>query len=528
MDTPGLKSLSENGLPPDSLVIEIELPEPSLADNTADADRLLRSVAAAVGTNELAIDLNLVRRLPALLRESGYRVKALVFATGKGFRVIHVAPARRTDQICGLAVDLGTTRVVLRLVDLEAGKALAETGLDNPQLEVGPDVLARIHHAAEPQGLDHLNSLIIDGLNRQITALAGRVGVNRRQIQIMTVAGNTAMTHLFLGLDPRWIIREPYIPAVNRPGLVRAVDLGLELAPGAMVYPFPNVGSYFGGDLLAGIVFAGLHELSEAALLVDVGTNAEVVLGNSEWMVACAGAAGPALEGGVTRMGMQAGPGVIDKVRIDPQTGTIEVHTIGQRPPVGICGSGLIDLAAQLFLAGMIDIRGKLQQAACGDLLSVSQGLARLTVVPAGKSGTGQDLTISQADLDSLVRSKAAMYTILETITATVAMELGRVNRFYIAGTFGSFIDPRSAVTIGMLPDLPLESYKILGNSSLEGATLALLSRGIPRVVSRICDRITYIELNVNQEFMNRFSAAKFIPHTDLSRFPSVQAALKG
>ncbi len=512
----------------DPLVIEVDLPEPSLADNTADADRLVRSLAAVVETDELAIDLHLVRRLPDLLRKSDYRVKALVFADGNGFRVLHAAPAGQEKKICGLAVDLGTTRVVLRLVDLAGAETLAETGLDNPQLEVGPDVLTRIHHAAEPEGLAHLNCLIMEGLNRAIAGICADAGIASDQVHLMAVAGNTVMTHLFLGLDPRWIIREPYIPVINRPGLTRASDLGLNLAPGAMVYPFPNVGSYFGGDLLAGIIYAGLDDLDEPAILVDVGTNAEVVLGNSEWMVACAGAAGPALEGGVTRMGMMAGPGVIDKVRIDPQSRRIEVRTIGNRPPVGICGSGLIDLAAQLFVAGMIDIRGKFRPEACGRLLTVEQGLARLTVVPAAESGTGRDLTISQADLDSLIRSKAAMYTILETITATVAMDLNRLERFYVAGTFGSFIDPRSAITIGMLPDLPLDSYHALGNSSLGGATLALLSRAVPGTVTRIRDRITYLELNVNQDFMNRFSAAKFIPHTDLSRFPSVKAALEG
>ncbi len=508
------------------LVVVIDMPEPSLADNTADADRLARSLAAVVGTGEIEIDLSLARQLPALLRESGYRVKAMVFADGKGFKVLHVAPADRKRLLCGLAVDLGTTRIVIRLVDVVRGKVLAETGLDNPQLAVGPDILTRIHHAAEPEGLDSLNALIIEGLNRAIAGICAEAGIETNQIHLMTVAGNTAMTHLFLGLDPRWIIREPYIPVINRPGLTRASDLGLELAPGAMVYPFPNVGSYFGGDLLAGIIYAGLDDLDEPAILVDVGTNAEVVLGNSEWLVACAGAAGPALEGGVTRMGMMAGPGVIDKVRIDPQSGKIRVHTIGQRPPVGICGSGLIDLAAQLFLAGMIDIRGRFQPEACGRLLSFEQGMARLTVVPAPESGTGRDLTISQADLDSLIRSKAAMYTILETITATVALDLNQLERFYVAGTFGSFIDPRAAITIGMLPDLPLDSYHALGNSSLGGATMALLSRDVPRSVSRIRDRITYLELNVNQDFMNRFSAAKFLPHTDLSRFPSLKSAL--
>jgi uncharacterized 2Fe-2S/4Fe-4S cluster protein (DUF4445 family) len=336
------------------------------------------------------------------------------------------------------------------------------------------------------------------------------------------------MTHLFMGLNPRWIIREPYIPAVNKPGNVKAAELGLQVNPAARVFVFPNIGSYFGGDLIAGILYAGFHGAADAAILVDVGTNAEVVVGNDNWLIACAGAAGPALEGGVTKMGMMAGPGVVDKILIDPQTREFNLHTIEDKPPKGICGSGVIDLAAQLYLSGMMDIRGKLVPAVCGKRIKAIDGMMHLVVIPAEQSATGTALTVSQADLDSLIRSKAAMYTILETITLSVGLALNQLATFYVAGTFGSFIDPRSAITIGMLPDLPLESYRPLGNSSLGGATLALTSADSLAEIDRIRDRITYLELNVNQEFMNRFSAAKFIPHTDRTLFPSVQVGLKG
>jgi uncharacterized 2Fe-2S/4Fe-4S cluster protein (DUF4445 family) len=331
------------------------------------------------------------------------------------------------------------------------------------------------------------------------------------------------MTHLFMGLNPRWIVREPYIPAVNKPPRVKAAALGVGVNPLARVLIFPNIGSYFGGDLIAGILYSEMNKNEETAILVDVGTNAEVVLGNKNWLIAFAGAAGPALEGGVTRMGMTAGPGVIDKIAIDPDTREFNIHTIAEKPPRGICGSGVIDLAAQLYLGGMIDIRGKFLPSNCGRRLKEIDGLAHLTVVPAGQSATGSDLTISQADVDSLIRSKAAMYTILETITASVGVTLRDLKRFYVAGTFGAFIDPRSAVTIGMLPDLPIDTYKPLGNSSLQGATLALRSLEHFDKIDDIRDRITYLELNVNQEFMNRFSAAKFLPNTDRSLFPSVR-----
>jgi uncharacterized 2Fe-2S/4Fe-4S cluster protein (DUF4445 family) len=344
-----------------------------------------------------------------------------------------------------------------------------------------------------------------------------------QDIYALAVAGNTAMTHLFLGLNPRWIIREPYIPVVNRPGIFKTAELGLQANSAARVFVFPNIGSYFGGDLVAGILYAQLHCASDTAILVDVGTNAEVVVGNDNWLIACAGAAGPALEGGVTKMGMRAGPGVVDKISIDPQTRQFNLHTIEDRTPRGICGSGVIDLAAQLYLSGMMDIRGKLVPAVCGNRLKKIDGLTHLVVIPADQSAAGTDLTVSQADLDSLIRSKAAMYTILETITMSVGMKLNDLSAFYVAGTFGSFIDPRSAITIGMMPDLPLESYKTLGNSSLGGATLALTAAESLAEIDCIRDRITYLELNVNQEFMNRFSAAKFIPHTERTLFPSVE-----
>ena len=235
----------------------------------------------------------------------------------------------------GLAVDLGTTRVVLRLLDLSDGRTLAESGFDNPQLAVGPDILVRIHFAGTADGLARLNELIISGLNQAIQDLCRSCRLEPAGHLCVTVAGNTAMTHLFMGLEPRWIIREPYIPVINKPGILKAAELGIQVNPAARIFIFPNIGSYFGGDLIAGIFFAGLHKLSDTAILVDVGTNAEVVLGNENWLIACAGAAGPALEGGMTKMGMVAGPGAVDRVSIDPATHEFDLHTIDGGPPEG-------------------------------------------------------------------------------------------------------------------------------------------------------------------------------------------------
>ncbi len=504
-------------------VVRIALPPPSLKDNTADLDRLCRALRREFGLEHIDVNLTLAKQLPVLLRDNGYIVRCVVFQNRDRGVLVYVGPDNKEIILAGLAIDLGTTRVVLRLVDLESCQTLAEASFDNPQVQIGPDVLARIHYTDQPGGLEALNRLIVDGLNREVAELCRTCQLGIDNLHLITVAGNTAMSHLVAGLPVHWMIREPYIPAVNRFELLPVQQLGIRAAPYGQVLILPNVGSYFGGDLIAGILYSGLHRRSGTAILVDVGTNAEVVLGNRDWLMACAGAAGPALEGGVTRMGTTAAPGVIDRVRIHPRTREFDLHTIDERVPKGICGSGVIDLAAQLFLAGMIDIRGKFLADACEQRLTTYNEIPHLVLVPADRSGSGQDLSISQADMDSLVRSKAAMYTILETVTSTMGMDLADLETFYVAGTFGSLIDPKSAITIGMIPDLPLTRYQSLGNSSLGGASLVLTSRETMAEMDAVRDSITYLELNVNQDFMNRFSAAKFIPHTDRARFPSVR-----
>ena len=505
----------------------VQLDEPSLNDNTADAERLLQALKSQLNIAAVDIDLTVLKTLPKILRDHDFNIRCVLFKEKNQWVLSDIQDSRDMQLCAGLAVDLGTTRVVMRLVDLASGRPMAESAFDNPQETIGPDVLSRIHFAEKEDGLGHLNGLIVNGLNSAIAQLCGSQQLTPEQIYALTVAGNTTMTHLFMGLTPRWIIREPYIPVTNNPGVIKAAALGLRVNPRARALIFPNIGSYFGGDLIAGALFSGIYRNRKTSILVDVGTNAEVLLGNENWLIACAGAAGPALEGGVTRMGMTAGPGVIDQIKVDDTTLAFDIHTIDDLPPTGICGSGVIDLAAQLFIAGMIDIRGRLIPAMCGSKLKIVDGRSHLVVVPAENSATGADLTISQADLDSLMRSKAAMYTILEIITGSVGITPHELATFFVAGTFGSFINPESAISIGMLPDLPRDRYQSIGNSSLGGATLALESDTYHNEINQIRERITYLELNVNQDFMNRFSAAKFLPHTNTSLFPSVKAVEK-
>ena len=504
-------------------VIRPVITPPSLKDNRADVDRLIRAFEDELDGEAVTIDLPLMKKVPSFIREQGYDLNAVLFKGDKAWHVLNIFAPEEGIRLYGLAMDLGSATIVVRLLDLNTREKVEVNSFMNPQMEIGPDILTRIHFASKEAGLKKCRSLLVNGINEEIARLTTRQGIDAGSIVGMSVAGNTTMTHFLLGLDPSGLCREPYIPVINKPAIISAEKIGLDIYPTAPVLIFPNAGSYFGGDLIAGILATGMSDREDISLLVDVGTNAEVVLGNREWLMACAGAAGPALEGGVAGMGMMAGPGVIDHVVIDSRTGVFKVTTIGNQPPLGICGSGLIDLVAQLFLTGMIDMRGKFVENTCGDRLRSIDGMKHLIIVQSRDSVDGRVLTISQADIDALLRSKAAMYTILTTITQMVPISMKDIRHVYVSGTFGSIIDPKSAISIGMLPDLPPDTYRPMGNTSLAGAALGLLSDEARDNINRIRDRVTYIELNVNQDFMNLFNAARFIPHTDQSLFPSVK-----
>lgn len=509
---------------PTGFVRTLEIEKPSLNNNTADAQRLERAIQSEFAADHIRIPLALLKTLPSRLRKWDYKTKAVLFKDRDSWIVVDLLDPQSQTPILGAAVDIGTTRIVMSLINLETCKDLAETGFDNPQAAIGPDVLTRIHYSNKPGGLEELNRLVMGGVNFHLDQMCRENGYVKEDIYLLTGAGNTAMTHLFLGVEAFEIIKEPYIPCVNIPNTYSAGQLNLNINPKAQVFLFPNIGSYFGGDLIAGIICGDIDQKTSPCLMVDVGTNAEIVVGSQDWLIACAGAAGPALEGGVSKMGMTAKPGVIDRVWIDPESKNLEIHTIGEEPPIGICGSGMIDLAASLFLSGRLNIQGKFSKKICAEQLIEIDGIQYFILVDQKKSGTGEHITLSQVDMNSLTSSKAAMYTILEVIVKnTAGLEFEDLEKFYVAGTFGSFINPVSAISIGMLPDLPLETFEVLGNTSLGGAKALLKDPDVFERIMKIRQSITYIELNVNQEFMNMFSGAKFYPHTDQSRFPSIK-----
>lgn len=491
---------------------------PSLSDNTGDVDRLRRALPP-----ELAATVPFARlaKVGERFRAAGFAGAAVVNRLGQVVELVDFLPTCPA-QLPAMALDLGTTHLEATLRDLPSGRRLAHATRPNSQAEHGADILSRIHFAGKGEGLATLQQAVVADINTLAAELAAQAGIAPGAIRALSIAGNTTMVHLVLGLNPYHLCREPYIPLVNAPDPCHGADLGLVIHPAAPVWVLPSIGSYFGGDLIAGIVASNLDQEETTSMLIDVGTNAEVVVGNREWLIACAGAAGPALEGGVAKMGMRAGPGAIDQVTVDPETRAIRYRTIGKEKPQGLCGSGIIDLVAGLYLARMIDIRGKFRPAAVSDRLLAGADGPALVVAPAEEAADGQPVVLSQVDLDALMRSKAAMYSILTTLMHQVGMPFSALHKICVAGAFGRHIAPRQAIVLGMLPDLPIETYQAIGNSSLAGAELVLTDGDARRRARELVRKITYVELNVNQEFMIRFSGSRFIPHTDHHLFPSV------
>lgn len=500
--------------------VYLELIPPDLNDNTADLDRLVNALAQR-GFSPLSVPPLSIDDLARRIREGDFKVTAILGYSGQ-WELIEVIPGPSSDPVLGISLDLGTSQLAFYVIDLEKGEILDEISLRNPQIPYGEDILTRILFARSKENLKELRRLLTEAINSAVQEVTERHGYSSRCVYALSVAGNTTMSHFLLGLDPTRICKEPYIPVANRFPFFHAQDLDLNFHPCALVYVFPNVGSYFGGDLIAGIVSTGMHYSEDISMLVDVGTNAEVVLGNRDWLIACAGAAGPALEGGVVERGMMAAPGAIDRIRIDPVTLELSYHVIGDEKPKGICGSGLIDLVAEMFSAGILTIQGKINtKIQSPRVVETADGPAYI-VAYEEQTFDGQKLMVSEIDIGILLKSKAAMYTILSVITNKVGMNLKDVRHFYVAGTFGNHIDPAMAVRIGMLPDRPLETYQGVGNTAGRGAAMLLCDRSLLEDIQKVCNQITYVELNVNMELMNEFRGALFLPHTDPRLFPSV------
>jgi len=510
----------------------LSITPPSLDDNTNDWDRLQRELSAAHGIERLRAGLPVLQTLAPTLRDAGWQVDAIIErATWEeedpAPRLLDLRP-RGTAHLFGAAIDIGTTSNVVYLVDLHDGRVVDTASTFNGQIACGEDVISRIIYARREGGLAHLQSLVIGTLNQLLDELCRRNGVEPRQIVRLTAAGNTTMTHLFLGIDPQYIRLEPYIPAINRPLPVRAAELGLHAHPEAQVDCLPGVGAYVGGDITAGVLSSEMYRTDKLTLFIDVGTNGEIVLGNADWLISCACSAGPAFEGAGVQSGMRAIPGAIDEVWINQHTFEPTCRTIGNLPPQGICGSGMISALAEMFLTGVIDKAGRLNRSLDTPRIRVGEhGPEYLLVAADPARGTPADIVLNEADIANLLRAKGAIYAGFSVLTRSVGISLADVEEVLIGGSFGKYINIEKAITIGLLPDMPWERFRYLGNTSVRGAYQALLSRKLRQEVADIAGRMTYLELSADNSFMEEFTSALFLPHTDETAFPSVAQLLR-
>ena len=518
----------------------LDLPEPTLDNPTADQERLLEAVCKK-RPGPIQMGLKITCELPQVLRRldasrSSWnwkwdgRVTATVAMRGDVNEVLYVDPGDTSDRSFGLALDVGTTTVVAHLMDLTTGTTREAAAKYNSQIKFGADVIHRINSARKPEGADALHQSIVQDVETLIDELVQRAHVGRGDIQCVVAAGNTPMLHFLLGLEADLIRLSPFVPAATSPPPIRAAEVGLRIHPRGLLYPLPMVGSFVGGDVTSGILASGLHRSEELSLLMDMGTNGEVVLGNKEFMVACSASAGPAFEGGSVTCGMRATAGAIDSVRIFHPRIAVSATTIDDRPPVGLCGTGLIDALAEMLLAAIVDRNGQFQVDRAPDRFRTTEedGRAEFMLVSARESGSGRDVVVSQADVENLIRTKGAIYAAADSLVQSVGVSFDDIRKVFISGAFGNRLDLSSCVTIGLLPDVPVERIEFIGNSSIAGAKLVMLSRRMLEEVQQIRDRISYLELMVDPAYMEKFTSACFLPHTDLSRFRSLAEKLDG
>ncbi len=510
----------------------LEIEPPSLADNTNDLDRLRRELARQHGIKDVVVGLDLLRELAHGLREADWKLTVtldmrnwVVDATVPP-RLLAIEPGDRTARNFGLAVDIGTTSVVVYLVSFTDGTVVDTASAYNAQISCGEDVISRIVYSQRGDGLAHLQRLVVGTINDLLSELSGRNKVKLTEINEVSLAGNTTMTHLFLGLDPKYIREEPYIPTVSAPPRASAAELGLRINPHASIYCMPSVGSYVGGDITSGALSSGLFLTDKLTLFIDVGTNGEIVLGNKDWLISCACSAGPAFEGGGVRNGMRATAGAVEDVWVNRKTFEPNFRTIGNRPALGICGSGLIDLLGEMFITGIIDKSGHINRSLPTPRVRLGDHGPEYVVAWAPETGLGRDIVINEADINNLLRAKAAIYAGFSVLCRSVGVSLSDVEQILIGGAFGQYINVEKAIQIGLMPDQPWERFHYLGNTSALGAYTALLCTEMRREVVEIARKMTYLELSADNSFMDEYTSALFLPHTNIESFPSVKALL--
>lgn len=507
----------------------LELPEPTAQDNLSDLTRLISFLQINYNEHSLEVSLPVIRKIPDVLRQDGFRVTATLVRpvrdTGKT-SIINIQPGDTTNRNYAIAMDIGTTTIYGQLIDLKTGNVLAESADFNGQISYGEDVISRIIYAEKPGGLERLHEVVIQTINKIIIEVIDKAGINADEISTVTLAGNTTMTQLLLKVTPKYIRRAPYVPAANLYPPLRASDLGMALGDHVAALVYPEVSSYVGGDIVAGIMGSGMYRSEKLTLYMDIGTNAEIVIGNKEWLACAACSAGPAFEGGGIKFGMRATKGAIEDFSMDPITLEPMNITIGNVRPKGICGSGLITIAANMFELGIVDNRGKFNRDLDTPRIREKDNVYEYVLAWAEETQIDRDIVLTEPDIDNLIRAKGAMYSGCLTLLEEVGLTIYDIDRIFLAGGFGSYVDLEKAMTIGLLPETDLEKIIFIGNGSLMGAKMSSLTNQIRKDVAEALRKMTNFELSETASYMDNYVAALFLPHTDMNQFPKLKARL--
>ncbi len=500
--------------------IYLELPQPTIEDNVSDIARVSRGLRKKLGWHSYEISLSCLRRLSENLRDADFKITASVAKDKNRYKILRIDKGDTSHQTYGLAVDVGTTTVVAQLVEMGSGKVLGVAGSPNQQASFGEDVISRTIYACKQGGLNPVHEAVIKNINELISQLTSEKNLSPEDIMAIVAAGNTTMSHLLLGLLPCSIRLEPYVPTADVYPQIFAREIGININPEGILETLPSVSSYVGGDIVAGVLACGISESPQVQGLIDIGTNGEIAIGNLDWLVCCSASAGPAFEGGGTRCGMRATRGAIEKVEISGDQ--VSYQTIGNAKPRGICGSGLIDCIYELVKNQIILPDGKFNKDCKDPRLTVADDIPQYTIAYPEETETGEPIVITQSDIDNLMKSKGAIFAAIKSLVDYIGLSFDSIETFYVAGGFGSYLDIEKSIAIGLLPDIPKERIKFIGNSSLTGARYCLLSEAALEKSVVISRSMTNIELSAYQPFMDEFVAALFLPHTDRRLFPSV------
>lgn len=499
--------------------VHLMLSKPSVDDMEPDFDRLAASLQKR-GLNQPEIDHELLRALPDVLRDAEWNITATVW---NNKRIISVEKGNTSNVIYGFSVDIGTSKIVGYLVDLTSGDVISIRSLENPQMVFGEDIISRVYYAmSDKEASKRLQEMTIGTINKLITEACQETNINPNKIYEVTVVGNTVMHHLFLGIQLKYLALAPYVPTIKRPIDIKAGSLKIETNPHANVHVLPVIAGFVGADAIADILATGIHETDEMCLLMDIGTNGEVLVGNREDIVACSCAAGPAFEDMHIKHGMKAATGAIEKLKINPDTWEVKYETIDGAKPVGICGSGIIDAVAEMFRCAIIDQDGRFSKNIRTPRLRHVNGKPEFIIAWKHETESDTDITISQKDIQEIQLAKAAMHT-----GAAILMEKKEVtekdlDRVYIAGAFGRCLNAESARFIGLIPDVPSQKIAFVGNTAISGAKMALTSKEIRETAQKLSTNVRYVELAAAPSFHNEFLSSMFFPHRDMRKYPTV------